>query len=937
MRALLWIVMSLAPTRAGSPGPVPLVLHRISPSKTDIWTKAMRSWDKLGARIAVYHDEDLVGVVASAFPELAGAVSRMRTTIEKTDISRLALMYSHGGIYADLDQRLLDPDGLRAMLATGLAYLPFEKARLVGQSILISPPGHPIWRHLARAMVTDYDSNCYETLNTGPDKLTELWNALCFDRSDVLAGVTLHRGLIKGPITQHLMTGHRTWKNPSRSASSLLRKAGCFGCVFQKAAVACSSRSSSEWSHVLRHPTAASNKLRLIHAIPVQKPVEVNLSTSNAAAAHLDGAMTMSGVRVGDREYFAARLCDAGCMNGKHVTRSTLILGGMGCSSSECHWTHAQEVYLPFAYSPSLRFFNGPEDARIDVAGGQLFAMANIPAEEVCLGSSWKSQKMRDMAFIPLGSVDEAIVSRSPIRGACRIAVPRTERCRREKNWASLVVNSSIFLVYSLVPFQVVYLDTALCRGQPMPGRSAPGEALVAPERIQHANLELRGSTRYVEGLVVPEGVIFWALAHRQRSCHAAHAGTRCTYDHHVVAVLVSGLDSSSSGARGQFEFLGVSAPILEDALLHAHQASNTSSFTYVHSILAYADNVATVTLHVDDKFNFRAELVGVPGELQRLYETYRNATSSTSKPVPATGPPRDSTFNTCVVNKGVERRRTPRIALVTDFVLADETARYPPWLARATASKACYASLHSYAFVSRVRANYSAEELAFVEPSLKQKTITVRSHLSSGHEWVVWLDYDVLIMNGSVALEELLLQNAEGFDVVVADGGDEVNAGIFAVKNSPGGFAFLNAYEEDAAFAARQKGHLPWRDNGYLMHAALRGIVEDAGIRYQNECLIAGLRRSKNGFRRCFWKFRKALHGLQDADIDGPPRGSRAVAPNTSSGASYRVYLSRDGVINNLLSWKAPNNYLPGDLLLHFAGPDKSAVTDYLGAAMTC
>lgn len=92
------------------------------------------------------------------------------------------------------------------MLRSGLAFLPYEKGRLVGQSILISPPRHPLWARLATAMVDAYDSRCYETLNTGPDKLTSLWNAWC--GGDVMRGVVLHDGMIRGPVTMHRTVSH---------------------------------------------------------------------------------------------------------------------------------------------------------------------------------------------------------------------------------------------------------------------------------------------------------------------------------------------------------------------------------------------------------------------------------------------------------------------------------------------------------------------------------------------------------------------------------------------------------------------------------------------------------------------------------------------------------------------------------------------------------
>eukprot|EP00307_Rebecca_sp_RCC1486_P009646 CAMPEP_0119418700 /NCGR_PEP_ID=MMETSP1335-20130426/18937_1 /TAXON_ID=259385 /ORGANISM="Chrysoculter rhomboideus, Strain RCC1486" /LENGTH=191 /DNA_ID=CAMNT_0007443965 /DNA_START=81 /DNA_END=656 /DNA_ORIENTATION=+ len=191
--------------------------------------------------------------------------------------------------------------------------------------------------------------------------------------------------------------------------------------------------------------------------------------------------------------------------------------------------------------------------------------------------------------------------------------------------------------------------------------------------------------------------------------------------------------------------------------------------------------------------------------------------------------------------------------------------------------------------------------------------------------------------MNATVSLKEAVLDHAKGFDVVVADGGDEINAGIFAVRNSKGGRAFLDAYEHDCEAAKQMRGHLPWRDNGYLMHAVLRGIVADAGVKYNNECMRAGIHGSKGAFRQCFWRFRQKLHGLTKDQIDGPRRGSHPMPPNLTSRASFRVHLSSAGVFNNLLSWKPPNDYRQGDLLMHLAGPDKSAIYNHLDKAFAC
>ena len=395
-----------------------------------------------------------------------------------------------------------------------------------------------------------------------------------------------------------------------------------------------------------------------------------------------------------------------------------------------------------------------------------------------------------------------------------------------------------------------------------------------------------------------------------------------------VAVILVR--QQKNVGAMPDFELLGVTTPIADDDILQFYPKKD--SFLYLHSILAYKSGVAEVMLHVNDAQNYRSQLLGVPHVLRSTYERYLE--SQTGSVASSSNIPIESS---CALVPPLKGNRPARVAMVSDFVLEDETARHAPWIERATASKACYAAKHGYAFFSHTHAKYTAKESAFVEPSLMQKTNAVRRLLSAGHEWAVWVDFDVFIMNEKITLESLM-SKASGFDVITADGGDEVNAGIFAIRNSAGGFAFLEAYEHDAVRAAARGGHLPWRDNGYFVHAIIRGLVEDAGITYKDECFAAGIRRDKGSFRRCFWRFRKTIHGLRyPADINGPPRGSRSPKPNMSSGAAYRVYMSSDGILNNLLSWPPPNDYQRGDLLLHFAGPNKSVVDTYLEKAVAC
>ena len=243
---------------SGSTATPPLV-HRIAPDDTSLWKRYLSTWANSSMRTTYTHDPDLVRVVATAFPSLADKVSRMRTVVERTDIARLALLYAHGGVYADLDIELLSEAQLRAMRLTGKVYLPFEKGRLVGQSILISPSRHPLWAYLANRMVGEYDGSCYETLNTGPDKLTLLWNELCHSGHPLIADVVLHEGLIKGPVTRHHTTGKHTWKAKARKGTEE-RKLGLLGCAFVKANVTCRRAGAMVTTAVSAKSSAAKAK-----------------------------------------------------------------------------------------------------------------------------------------------------------------------------------------------------------------------------------------------------------------------------------------------------------------------------------------------------------------------------------------------------------------------------------------------------------------------------------------------------------------------------------------------------------------------------------------------------------------------------------------------------------------------------------------------------
>ena len=197
-----------------------VTLHRMAPnSSLQRWAPWVRSWEGLlttrGAtpawRERTWRDDDLAALLRQTVPKHADRILSMRTSVERNDMARYAALYRDGGVYADLDIELRNPQ-LFAKLTTSrdAVTLPFEKGRFVGQSLMISPrPRHPFWLHLIDWLVQEYDPRCYEPYNTGPDALTRFWNEACAQYA-ANKSVLIADGLLNGPLTVHHATG--SWR-----------------------------------------------------------------------------------------------------------------------------------------------------------------------------------------------------------------------------------------------------------------------------------------------------------------------------------------------------------------------------------------------------------------------------------------------------------------------------------------------------------------------------------------------------------------------------------------------------------------------------------------------------------------------------------------------------------------------------------------------------
>eukprot|EP00931_Biecheleriopsis_adriatica_P005959 TRINITY_DN107424_c0_g1_i1.p1 TRINITY_DN107424_c0_g1~~TRINITY_DN107424_c0_g1_i1.p1 ORF type:complete len:485 (+),score=80.68 TRINITY_DN107424_c0_g1_i1:112-1566(+) len=334
-----------------------------------------------------------------------------------------------------------------------------------------------------------------------------------------------------------------------------------------------------------------------------------------------DGMMFVNGVRVNGKVTWAARVCTQNCYTRDcnpsdpcHMD-SQVVVGELqraeGGGNASWSWMQAKPLEIR-QENPSTDGITGPEDPRLEVVQGRRFAITHLlykvpdKYKHLCRveallayrlkGSAGKDVKkdglVRRPLFVPIDSFPA-----SPSQ--CFIHVPERlfEHCQVEKNWVSIVPKDSrlVFLVRSLQPLQVLAFDPDTCEAHSVEGGQKRPDIS-----------DLRSSTRYVHGVDVEEGAVFWAVAHTPRP----------EYFFVLVAILVR------STSPPQFELLGWSCKFPPGDLVKMSEGS----FAYPNGILGFdrtADN-AEITIHVDDAKNFLLRVKGIRGWLEEAYGLWR-------------------------------------------------------------------------------------------------------------------------------------------------------------------------------------------------------------------------------------------------------------------------------------------------------------------------
>lgn len=148
-----------------------------------IWEVAFSSWQRWwpaheGFEHVLWGDENLTECMREAFPEHLAGFIKLPGGIERADVGRYCVMHRFGGMYADLDYEARInfykelPRGLASLLECRSKDLGVE----VENSLMASPPGHPLWRRAMERTFSVPGSHRWDEARggTGPRMLTAL-------------------------------------------------------------------------------------------------------------------------------------------------------------------------------------------------------------------------------------------------------------------------------------------------------------------------------------------------------------------------------------------------------------------------------------------------------------------------------------------------------------------------------------------------------------------------------------------------------------------------------------------------------------------------------------------------------------------------------------------------------------------------------------------
>lgn len=351
---------------------------------------------------------------------------------------------------------------------------------------------------------------------------------------------------------------------------------------------------------------------------PALSNANMHLHSSNDHTKY-DAMMFAGGVKLRGNTSFVARLCTHACHVGDPFFDSTVILGeleqhvALAAPLGPWKWRRAAEHWVPHSDGVLAKGdYSGPEDPRMDVLRGARFLTVsmNVPSMEAGCGKS--PIGIHHMFFVP---VDD----QSKLK-TCDLQVSGVDRCKTQKNWASLVPRGSnaVYYVYSIMPLQVIHFEPSSCATSWV---ELPKKSMASRFIDFDPTYAVHGGTRYVFGGQVTDGDLFWSVGHTP------------TPDYMPVLVGLLMRNATGSSPNPSFELVGISCPINISKRFRDKQSPSDEGWddmllitTSIVDFDPKAD-ISTITFQVRDRDNYYSQLHGVGAWLHTAYDESRSGT----------------------------------------------------------------------------------------------------------------------------------------------------------------------------------------------------------------------------------------------------------------------------------------------------------------------
>ena len=151
------------------------------PEKFAAWVDSVRR-ENPDFEYRLWTDEDNETLIAEQYPWFLETYHAYEHPVERADAARYFIVYTHGGVYLDLDMECLRP--LDALIQGEAVHLSIEAGPLIEQQVisnalLAAPKGHPFFHKLIHFLpqARKRDVTFQDIFNnTGPNLMARLWS-----------------------------------------------------------------------------------------------------------------------------------------------------------------------------------------------------------------------------------------------------------------------------------------------------------------------------------------------------------------------------------------------------------------------------------------------------------------------------------------------------------------------------------------------------------------------------------------------------------------------------------------------------------------------------------------------------------------------------------------------------------------------------------------